>query len=80
MSAHEVPAENFVTSLRRPKSMDEAHREDYSDKRRIDDQARALEVFLTEGPPRLHKFTRQALEHAIEQLREDSARTVRRWD
>jgi hypothetical protein len=81
VSAHEVPAENFVSSLRKPmKTMEEAHAEDYSDQRRIDDQARAIEVFLADPPARCHPQTLSMLRDALRSMKKDAAHIVACWD
>lgn len=85
MSSHVVPAENFVSTLRKDapvkwKSMDEAHAEDYADKRRIDDLCRAIEAFMADPPSRAHEESVVALRTPLRLLKDDAAHIVRVWD
>lgn len=57
----------------------EAHERDMAEQRQIATARRNLEVFLRDAP-RLHRFARLAVEHAVEQLLEEEQRYVRRWD
>lgn len=61
------------------KTMDEDHRLDMQEQRRIRDLRLAIESFLR-SPNRVHRFTYEALSHCVRQLREDEQRSVSRWD
>ena len=63
-----------------PKGMDEAHRDDYRDERRLKDLAHAISEFLQNPPPRCRRSTETRLRDAHTALQADAAHIVAVWD
>jgi len=57
-----------------------AHRQDYADKRRIDDLRRIIEAFIADPPSRADEHSLVALQAPLELLRADSERIDGVWD
>ena len=62
------------------KSMEQAHAEDYADKRRMDDIRLSLEAFLADPPSRCHKDTLYMLRDGLRLLKKDADHIVAVWD
>jgi hypothetical protein len=62
------------------RSMDEANRQDYADKRRMDELRHTIEAFLVDPPSRCGPVTQRALAEALDLLGDDSAFVVLIWN
>lgn len=60
--------------------VDQAYREDYAEKARMDDLRRTIDNFLGDPPSRLRPSTEAALADASEALQDQSRHIMAVWD